>query len=49
MVVMVEPDFISVKMDKPVKGAEPWDNEVHWQYDTLKEFETDVKFLGEQS
>ena len=46
---MVEPDFISVKMDKPVKGAEPWDNEVHWQWDTLNDFATDVKFLGERS
>lgn len=46
---MVEPDMISVKMDQDVKGAEPWDNEVQWTGDSLKEFKADVKIFGERS
>lgn len=48
-VVMYEPDLISVKMDQEVAGAAPWNNEVQWHGDSLKEFKTDVKILGGQS
>lgn len=49
VIVELEPGFIRVKMDSPVQGAEPWDNEVHWMYDLVEEFENDVDILGEKS
>lgn len=41
-------DFIRVKMDRPVKGAEPWDNELHWMYDLVASFMDDVQILDEK-
>jgi hypothetical protein len=29
-VTYVSHDMVAVRMDAPVKGAEEWDNEVHW-------------------
>lgn len=49
VIVMMEPDFIRVKMDQTIAGAEPWDNEVHWFQDELDSFGNDVEILGGRS
>lgn len=49
VIVMMENDFIRVQMDQPVYGAEPWDNEVHWQWEDVSNFEDDVEILGGRS
>jgi hypothetical protein len=48
LIVEMEPDFIRVKMDLPVKGAEQWDNEVHWMYDLVTSFTEDVEVLDQK-
>lgn len=37
--------FIRARMDEWIPGAEPWDNEVHWFEDSLRDFKKDVLLL----
>lgn len=40
-VLEMSSDLIRVKMDKPLPGAEEWDNEVHWTEDEVRFFNDD--------
>lgn len=44
-IVRWEPDMIAVRMDEPLKGSEEWDNQVHWNYDDVREFPLDTRML----
>lgn len=44
-IVYADPDFIRVRMDETIEGADPWDNEVHWFEDSVEDFEKDVRIL----
>jgi len=45
IVVGDDDEGIRVLMDRPIHGAEPWGNEVHWFEDSLDDFKKDVRFL----
>lgn len=46
VIVFYDGEMISVRMDKPLKGAEPWDNEIQWHIDSsLDEFRNDVRLV----
>lgn len=48
VIVQVKP-YVAVKMDKELKGAEQWDNEVHWYpQEHPGQFDRQVEFLGER-